>query len=334
MPANLPPDYFDAEKRYRAAKTTKEKIARLEEMLTIMPKHKGTDKLRADLRRRISRLKDASQTKKGAAKRESAFQIDKEGAAQVVIVGPANAGKSALVAALTNAAPEVASYPNTTWKPTPGMMQVDRIPIQLVDTPPIDRDYIEPELIDLIRRADLILLVVDLQTDPMSQLLSTVALLDEYRIVPQRLKGKIAPQPGLIFILFQVLANKNDDETTDEDVDIFIRLIEDDWPMLADWPVLAVSAATGRHLERLKQTVIGRLELIRVYSKAPGKQPDFASPFVLKKGSTVADFAGMVHQDFADKLKTARLWGKNVFDGQLVQREHPLEDGDVVEMRI
>ena len=328
MPANLPPDYFEAENRYRAAKTAKEKIARLEEMLTIMPKHKGTDKLRADLRRRISRLKDASQPKKGASKRESAFHIEKEGAAQVAVVGPANVGKSALVAALTNASPEVSAYPNTTWRPTPGMMPVDNMQIQLVDTPPIDRDYIEPELIDLIRRADLILLVVDLQTDPMSQLQESVVLLDEYRIVPQRLEAKTEPQPGLTFVLFQVLANKADDDGSDENVDIFIRLLED------DWPVLAVSAVTGRNLEELKRTVVRRLTLIRVYSKAPGKEPDFTAPFVLKKGSTVADFAGMVHQDFAKRLKTARLWGKRVFDGQLVPREHPLEDGDVVEMRI
>ncbi len=328
MPANLPPDYFDAEKRYRAARTTREKIARLEEMLTVMPKHKGTDKLRADLRRRISRLKDASQSKKGAAKRDSAFHIDREGAAQVVVAGPTNVGKSALVAALTNAAPEVASYPNTTWKPTPGMMPVDNMQIQLVDTPRIDREYLEPELIDLIRRADLVLLVVDLQADPMTQLQNSVALMDEYRIVPKRLKDRIAEQRGLTFILFQVLANKNDDDSTDEDVEIFIRLLED------DWPVLAVSAATGRHLEELKRTVVRRLELIRVYSKAPGKEPDYTAPFVLRRGSTVADFAGMVHRDFAEKLKTARLWGKRVFDGQLVQREHLLEDGDVVEMRI
>jgi ribosome-interacting GTPase 1 len=328
MPANLPPDYFDAEKRYRAAKTAKEKITRLEEMLTIMPKHKGTDKLRADLRRRISRLKDASQSKKGAAKRDSAFHFDKEGAAQVVVVGPTNVGKSTLVAALTNATPEIAPYPNTSWRPTPGMMPVGNIPIQLIDTPPLDREYIEPELIDLIRRADLVLLVVDLQTDPMSQLQNTISLLDDYRIVPRRLKDQIEQQQGLTFLLFQVLANKNDDATTDEDVDIFSQLLED------DWPVLAVSAVTGRNLEELKRTVVRRLELIRVYSKAPGKEPDYSAPFVMKKGSTVADFAGMVHQDFAKRLKTARLWGKSVFDGQLVQREHPLEDGDVVEMRI
>ena len=328
MPANLPPDYFDAEKRYRAAKTNKEKIARLEEMLTIMPKHKGTDKLRADLRRRISRLKDSSQAKKKASRHDSAFHIDKEGAAQVVVIGPTNTGKSALVAALTNATPEVSAFPNTTWKPTPGMMPVDNIQIQLVDTPPIDREYLEPELIDLIRRADLLLIVVDLQADPMSQLEQCVALLDAYRIVAFRLKDTADAQQAVTFIRFQVLANKADDDASDEDLGILTELLED------DWPVLAVSAATGRHLERLKRCVVRRLELIRVYSKAPGKEPDFDSPFVLRKGSTVADFAGMVHQDFAKGLKTARLWGKRVFDGQLVQREHRLEDGDVVEMRM
>ena len=135
MPANLPPDYFETEKRYRSAKTPAEKIACLEDMLTIMPKHKGTDKLRADLRRRISKLKTTSQVKKSLSKRDSAFRIDKEGAGQVVVIGPANVGKSALVSTLTNANPEVADFPLTTWKPTPGMMPVENIQIQLVDTP-------------------------------------------------------------------------------------------------------------------------------------------------------------------------------------------------------
>ena len=221
MPANLPPDYFEAEKRYREANTPREKVACLEEMLTIMPKHKGTDKLRADLRKRISKLKDASRSKKGLSKRESAFSIDKEGAGQVVVVGPANVGKSALVASLTNANPEVADFPLTTWKPTPGMMPVGNIQIQLVDTPPLNRDYLEPELVDLIRRADLILLMVDLQTDPVQQLEDTVALLDEHRIVPFRFKERHADVRGLTFIPFLVLANKNDDENTRENYEIF-----------------------------------------------------------------------------------------------------------------
>ena len=328
MPANLPPDYFEAEKRFREAKTPREKIACLEEMLTIMPKHKGTDKLRADLRKRISKLKDASQPKKGLSKRESAFSIDKEGAGQVVVVGPANVGKSALVASLTNANPEVADFPLTTWKPTPGMMPVDNIQIQLVDTPPLNRDYVEPELLDLIRRAELVLLMVDLQTDPVQQLEDTVALLDEHRIVPLRLKERYAELKGLALIPFLVLANKNDDENTQENYEIFRELLEDDWPMIP------VSIATGRNLDQMKQAVIERLEIIRVYSKAPGKEADLSSPFVLKKGSTVENFAGKVHKDFTNRLKVAKVWGEVVFDGQMVQRDHVLQEGDIVELHI
>ncbi|MBW1699772.1 MAG: TGS domain-containing protein [Deltaproteobacteria bacterium] len=328
MPANLPPDYFDAERRYREARTHLEKIACLEEMLTIMPKHKGTDKLRADLRRRISKLKEAVRTKKGVSRRESAFHIEKEGAGQVAVVGPPNVGKSALVAKLTNATPEVADFPHTTWKPTPGMMPVDDIQIQLIDTPPLSQQYVEPALVDLIRKADLILLLVDLQTDPVKQLEDTVALLEQYRIVPKRFQDRLGVQRGFTYIPFLVLANKNDDADSEENFTIFSELLEDDWPMIS------ISVKTGRNLELLKRKLVERLEIIRVYSKAPGKTPDMTAPFILKKGSTVEEFAEKVHKDFSEKLKIARVWGEAVYDGQAVQRDHVLRDGDVVELHI
>jgi ribosome-interacting GTPase 1 len=328
MPANLPPEYFDVEKRYRAAKTPAEKLVCLEELITIVPKHKGTDKLRADLRRRISKLKAASQTKKTLSKRESAFRIDKEGAGQVVIVGPANVGKSALVATLTNATPDVAAFPYTTWKPTPGMMPVENIQIQLVDTPPLSKDYVEPEFMDLIRRADLVLLMVDLQTDPLQQLEDSVALLEANRIVALRFKDHHFDHRNVAFIPFLVLANKNDDDATAENFEIFHELLEDDWPMIS------LSVTTGYNLQLLKQKIVQRLDIIRVYSKSPGKKPDFTSPFVLKKGNTVADFAGKIHQDFVDRLKAVRVWGASVYDGQMVQRDYALQDGDIVELQV
>jgi ribosome-interacting GTPase 1 len=328
MPTNLPPEALDAEKRYRAAKSVAEKIACLEEFISTIPKHKGTDKLRADLRRRLSKLKSATPSQKKVSRHESAFHIDKEGAGQVAVVGPANVGKSALVAALTNATPEVADYPYTTWTPTPGMMPMENIQIQLIDTPPLSGDYVEPELIELIKKSDLILLVVDLQTYPIQQLEDTIALLQEYRIIPRRLKDRYTEGRRLTFIPLLVLVNKNDDESTDEDLEILCELLEDDWPLLP------VSATTGRNLERLKQVVFEELEIVRVYSKPPGKEPDLNTPFVLKKGSTVAEFAGKIHQDFFKQLKSARVWGKGVYDGQMVGRDHVLHDGDVVELRI
>ena len=328
MPTNLPPEAVEAERRYRAAESVAEKIACLEEFISAIPKHKGTDKLRADLRKRLSKLKSAAQSRKKVSRQDSAFRIEREGAGQVVVLGPTNVGKSALVATLTNATPEVADSPFTTWKPTPGMMPMEDIQIQLVDTPPLNRDYVEPELLDLIRRSDLILLVVDLQADPFQQLEDTIALLQEHHIVPRRLKDHHTEQRRLALVPLLVLVNKSDDEDSDEDFRIFRELLEDDWPLLP------VSATTNRNLERLKQVVFERLEIIRVYSKPPGEEPDLSAPFVLKKGSTVAELAGKVHQDFFESLKSARVWGRGVYDGQMVGRDHVLHDGDVVELRI
>ncbi len=328
MPTNLPPEYFDAEKRYRTASTSAEKLACIEEMLAIIPKHKGTDKLRADLRKRVSKLKSAAQAKKSLARHESAYHINKEGAGQVVIVGATNVGKSALVAAVTHAAPEVADFPHTTWKPTPGMMPIENIQIQLIDTPPLSKEFVNPEMMDLIRRCDLVLLMVDLQTDPLQQLEDTVALLGEHRIVPLRLKDRYRDQRGISLVPFLIMANKNDNAATDENLDIFRELLSDNWPMIA------ASVATGRNLDLLKAAIVERLNIIRVYSKSHGQKPDRSSPFVLKKGSTIADFACKVHQDFAQKLKAAKIWGVAVFDGQMVQRDYVLQEGDIVELQI
>jgi ribosome-interacting GTPase 1 len=328
MPTNLPPEYFEVEKRYRAAGTPEEKIACLEEMFGTIPKHKGTDRLRGNLRRKLAKLKAATQTRKRTGRQVSAFQIDKEGAGQVAVVGPANVGKSALVAALTNATPEVAEYPYTTWTPTPGMMPIEDIQVQLIDTPPLNRDHIEPELMNLIRRSDLILLVVDLQAYPIQQLEDAVAILQEYRIVPLRQKDQHTEQRRLTFLPLVVLVNKNDDEDSDEDFEVLRELLG------GDWRLLPVSATAGRHFERLRQVVFDELGIIRVYSKPPGDKPDLSAPFVMKKGGTVEEFAGKVHLDFRQKLKSARVWGSAEYDGQMVSRDHVLRDGDVVELRI
>jgi ribosome-interacting GTPase 1 len=293
-----------------------------------IPKHKGTDKLRADLRRRLSKLKDAAQAKKRPGRQESVYHIDKEGAGTVVVSGPPNVGKSALVAALTNATPEVSEAPFTTWEPTPGMMPVEDIQIQLIDTPPLNRDFVEPQLMDLIRRSDLLLLVVDVQTDPLGQLEDSVSLLREQRIVAGHREASVPEERGLAFVPMLLVVNKNDDQESDDLVQVFLALLEDDWPLVP------VSAATGRNLERLKRAAFDQLKIMRVYAKPPGKKPDLDTPFVLPRGSTVTDMAAKVHKDFLENLKAARVWGSASFDGQMVGRDHVLADGDIVELRI
>jgi uncharacterized protein len=328
MPTNLPPDYFRVEKRLREAESPAEKIALLEEMISIVPKHKGTDKLRADLRRQLSRLREEAQTHKKHGTHQSAFHIEREGAGQVVLIGPTNVGKSALVVSLTNASPEVSEAPYTTWKPTPGMMVVENIQIQLIDTPPIDRDFIEPGLFDLVRRADLTLLMVDLQADPLQQMQDMLTLLEEHHIAPLQQKGNYPEGTRMAFVPVVVLVNKCDDESMDELFEVCCELMEEEWQMLP------ISAVTGRNLEAFKRLVYDKLDIIRVFAKPPGKDADLEKPFALKRGSTVLDLAAKIHRDFYDKLKSARVWGSTMFEGQMVQREYVLQDGDIVELRI
>lgn len=328
MPTNLPPDYFEVEKEYRQAATPEAKIACLEEMLSIVPKHKGTDHLRADLRRRLSKLKSASQDRKKTGKQISAFQIDKEGAGQIGVIGLANVGKSALVATLTNAAPEVADYPFTTWTPTPGMMSIEDIQVQLIDTPPLNKDFVEPEMLNLIRRCDLVLLVVDLHGDPIQQLEDAVEILHENRILPPHLQHQYTGERTLTVVPTLVVVNKCDDPASEEDFQILCELVDDEWTLIP------VSATTGWNLNLLKQAVFEQLGIIRVYSKPPGQPPDLDAPFVAQKGCTVEELAGMIHKDLMEQLKSARLWGSAEYDGQMVGRDYVLQDGDIVELRV
>lgn len=328
MPTNLPPDYFQIDKRLREAESPAEKIALLEEMISIVPKHKGTDKLRADLRRQLSKLREEAQTRKRHGGHRSAFHVEREGAGQVVLIGPTNVGKSSLVASLTAASPEISDAPYTTWKPTPGMMLVENIQVQIVDTPPIDRDFIEPGLFDLIRRADLTLLMVDLQGDPLQQVQDMLSLLEEHRIAPLQHKGDYPEGARMTFVPVVILANKCDDDSMDELFEVCCELLE------GEWSILPISAKTGRNLDAFRRLVYDRLDIIRVYAKPPGKEPDLERPFALKRGSTVLDLAAQIHRDFSDRLKSARVWGSTMFGGQMVQRDYVLRDGDIVELRI
>jgi ribosome-interacting GTPase 1 len=328
VPTNLPPDYFNLEKRFREAQTPAEKVALLEEMISVIPKHKGTDHLRADLRRQLSRLREEAQSRKKHGGHISSYQVEREGAGQVVLIGPTNVGKSALVAALTNAVPEVSAAPYTTRKPLPGMMPFENIQVQLIDTPPMDREFVEAGLFDLVRHADLVLLVVDLLADPLEQLEETLAQLREHRIAPLKPHAPSLPEERTVFLPLIVLLNKWDGEDMDELYEVCCELLGE------TWRTLPVSAVTGRNFATLKRAIYDQLDVIRVFAKPPGKEPDLEKPFVLKHGSTVIDLAAKVHRDFYEKLKSARVWGSGLFDGQMVPRDYVLQEGDIVELKI
>jgi len=328
MPANLPPHYFEAEKRYREAKSPEEKVRALEEMLTIMPKHKGTDKLRASLTSKIAKFKALAQQKKSTSRRDAAYAIEKEGALQIACIGPPNTGKSSLVASLTKATPEVADFPHSTWKPTPGMAAFENVQFQLIDTPPINREYVDPWMADLMRRADILAIVVDLKDDPFGHFDETVEVLNSLRIYP---KGLSIPSdlPKKPFVKkTMVVVNKVDTEKDEEDFEVFLELSE------MALPCVPYSTRHDKYRGGLLKKIYEVGEIIRVYTKAPGKEPDLKAPFVLPKDSTLEDLAAKIHKDFLEKLKYAKIWGVAVFDGQMVQKDYVLQDGDIVEMHI
>jgi len=328
MPANLPPTYLEAERRYREARTTEEKIEALEEMFAIIPKHKGTDKMQADIKRRISRHKEEAQKKKGAAKQKSAFSIEKEGASQVIVIGPPNAGKSSLITALTNAEPEIAPFPHTTHTPTPGMAPYENIQFQLVDTPPITADYVDPLMMDLVRRVDIVVILLDITTDPIGQYEEIMRILEEYRIFPEGTEVPENIRRPVFMKKISVVVNKVDGPGREEDFQAFLELAE------LKVPALPVSILNGTNLDVFLRIIYDMSGIIRVYSKNPGREPDMDEPFVIPRDSTLEDLAGRIHKDFLTKLKYARIWGRTVHDGMMVQRDYVMQDGDIVEIHL
>ncbi len=322
MPANLTPAYFEAEKNYRAAKSPLEKIAALEEMLAVMPKHKGTDHLRAELRTKIAKMTQ-SLDKKSATQRAS-MTIEKVGAAQVAVIGLPNSGKSQLVSSLTKATPTVAPYPFTTGNATPGMMPFENIQIQLIDTPPLTEQLPEWWLANIIRRADALMVVIDLSSSPREQMETIINQLERIRI---RIRpGAIeSDESSVNYKKALIVSNKADLDSGEHYRTLEARYRD-------QLPIIAISTLTGAGLEELKRRILETLCVIRVYTKAPGHKPDYSDPIVLEAGSTVGDAATSVHKDFAAKMRYARIWGSAKHDGIMAKRDHVLQDGDIIEL--
>ncbi|TEB09012.1 GTPase [Pelotomaculum propionicicum] len=323
MPANLTPQYYEAEEAFKKAVTVEEKIAALEEMLAVIPKHKGTEKIQADLKKRLSKLRQEGQ-KKAKTSRADPFSIERQGAGQVALLGFPNSGKSSLVAAMTRAKPKVADYPFTTTVPLAGMMPYQDIFIQLVDTPPVTEEIIPAGLSGVLRNADVLLLLVDAAADDcLEQLLFSLNYLKEKKIVREDtapgVRG-IAPDKML------VLAARADLPQSPDNIQIMKELGPEG---IEFFPV---SNVTGLGLEDLREKIFQMLGVIRVYTKVPGKEPDLKRPFILKRGSTIFDLAENIHRDLPRLMKNARVWGSARYDGQSVMRDYVIQDRDIVEI--
>lgn len=331
MTANLTQQYRKAEQSYREASTPQEELEWLQVMLVELPKHKGTDKMQADLKQKISRVKKeiAAQAGKGATK-GTTTRIPKQGAGRAVIIGGPNSGKSQLLASLTKAKPNIADYPFSTTSPMPGMMPWKDVYVQLIDTPPITADVLDPVALGLVRGADLVLLMLDLGSDDGGEKLMDV--INKFNATKTRLGRSTEMDPediGVTYTRTILLDNKTDLPDAEDRRQFFDEFID------ADFERMQISALKKERLDELSDRVFEAMNVIRVYTKLPTKKdPDMNSPFTVRAGQTIVELAELVHRDVAKNLKGAKVWGAQVHDGTQVKPDYVLNDLDIVELHV
>ncbi len=329
MAANLTPQYLEAEAEYKKAQTAEERLEALRKMYALLPKHKASEKLQAELKTKISETRaEVEQERKSPKKGGVSYKIPRQGAGQYVLLGAPNAGKSRLLSRLTRATPEVAPYPFTTREPAAGMMDWEDVRVQLIDLPPITPDFMEPYVSSMVRSADAALLLVDLGDDDGPFAVDTIC--ERLKQTKTVLVGAPTSSEDLSIVHVKTLlvANKLDLPGAPERLEILKEMMGDRFPLHA------VSAEHGAGMEALRDAIYRYLQVIRVYTKKPGKPADMDSPYTCPVGSTLLELAGLVHRDFTDKLKSARIWGTGVFDGQTVTRDHVMHDKDIVELHM
>jgi ribosome-interacting GTPase 1 len=331
MPANLTPEYKAAEAEFRQARTAEDRLSWLREMLRTIPKHKGTEHLRGDIKTRIKDLtQELAAPRKGGARTGPATVVRREGAGQVALLGPPNSGKSALHARLTGSHADVEPYPFTTQFPQPGMLCFEDIAFQLVDLPPVSAQHPVPWMANALQPADGCLLVVDLsepacveQTAELHELLAArqVTLVGSWEAAVDADEDPFALRlPTLV-----VVTKADQIPGLDEELAAFRELTG------CGYPAVVVSVVTGHGLDKIGALLFQHLGVVRVYTKVPGRTPDLTRPFTVRRDQTVHDVAELVHKELADGLRYARLWRDGI-EGRQIGRDYAVEDGDVLEL--
>lgn len=298
MPINAGYEYFAAEKKYAAAKTTDEKIAALEEMIKAAPKHKSSENFVANLKQRLNKTIEKKEKSKKTGK-STKKSIRKEGF-QCVIVGFTNSGKSAILSKLTNAKPLVSPYAFSTYTPELGTMDFTGVRAQIIDMPAIGADAFD---IGLVNTADcLIEVITDIQE------------LNNLNPILQKATGKR-------IIVYNKVDLKTSEERRKLEATLKSKKID----------AIITSAETGEGIEEIKESIFSKMNVMRIYMKEPGKEPS-KIPLVIDTGSTIKDAAEAIAKGFSKRIKESKVTGPSgKFPNQKVGISHVLKDRDVIE---
>ena len=387
-PANLPAEAKAKWLKVLEAKTPEERLRALQEFLSAVPKHKGTEKLRREIKRKIAKLRreiESIRKKRSSMRRVSEFTIKREADVQVVVIGLPNSGKSSLVSKLTKAKTTISPVPFSTLKPIPGMLISKGVLIQLIDTPPLFEGISEgkawgPQLFGLIRNADAILIVLDAKENPAMQLkiisrelenegilivkpkcevkIKRMSGINEIKIIGElegcspedvrkllrtyrifgaiiKIKGK-ATLDDIENALFEermykptiIVVNKVESEEDYKKAQLIKHYLKGKIPVLE----ASIKTINEQFKDKLAETILKTLDLIRVYTKEPGKPPS-TKPLVVKRGTRVIEIAARIHSFLYKNFKYAKVWSKHLpFSPQKVGAEYILHDEDIVEI--
>ncbi|MCM8804100.1 MAG: 50S ribosome-binding GTPase [Candidatus Omnitrophica bacterium] len=320
MVVNLPPQFHEKEAELKKAKTIEEKISILEEMLAIMPKHKSSEKLQALLKSKISKYKKMLEEQVKTKKKSPVPVIQKEGSGQIVICGPPNSGKSTLLSKLTKAIPEIGDYPFTTKMPIPGMMDYQDIKIQLVDTPSLSLEFTENWVGDILRKADSLIFLFDISSDYiLEEIEEALKVLEKFKIKEE---NTFKFNKNIIWV-----GNKIDLPESKDIKEIFLEFYSDKINEL-----ITISAKNYENFDLLKEKMFLSLDIIRIYTKIPGKPPDLENPYTLKKNTKVIELAEIIHKELVKNFKYARLWRNGKDKVIIAGRDYILQDKDIIEI--
>ncbi len=331
MPTNLPPQYHKIEDKYKAARDPAEKMAHLREMMSIMPRHKGTDKIWGEHRKKLSQLQEQIEQQKTSKSGggHNPWFVQKGDSPQVLLLGAPNSGRSSVVAGLTHAHAVVAEFPFSTSLPLPGMMPYRDVQIELVDTPPVANFPLDSWILDQTRSADALVVFVDLSAEDCCEAaMGILEGLEERSLFPVTWPDEDDSEKALNQRPTLLALNKADHPDAGVNLEFVDEVIG------RDLPRVIFSADRPEGLESFREAVWSLLRMVRVYTKVPGKKAVHEAPYMLPRGSTILDLAGKVHRDFLEQFESAKVWGSGKFDGQTVDREHVVEDDDIVEIQV